>query len=106
MFQIRYFELDSGVGPFETWISSLDIRSRAKVRAYIDRVALGGSKKNIRCLGEGLNEIKIDFGPGFRIYYGIIGNEIMLLLGGGDKGSQPRDIEKAYEFWRQVNAST
>ena len=106
MLQIRHFTLDSGVRPFEIWVSSLDKRSKAKVRAYVDRVALGGSKKNIRSLGNGLNEIKIAFGPGFRVYYGVINNKIMLLLGGGDKGSQSRDIEKAYEFWRQANAST
>ena len=53
-----------------------------------------------------MNEIKIDFGPGVRVYYGVIANEIMLLVGGGDKGSQSHVIEKAYEFWRQANAST
>ena len=106
MLRIRHFTLDSGVRPFETWLLSLDLRSKAKVRAYVDRVALGGSKKNIRSLGDGLNEIKIDFGPGFRVYYGVIDNEVMLLLGGGDKSSQSRDIEKAFEFWRHASAST
>jgi putative addiction module killer protein len=84
----------------------LDKRSRVKIRAYIDRVALGGSKKNRRSLGDGLNEIKIDDGPGFRVYVGLIGNDVMLLLGGGDKSSQARDIEKAHEYWRNTNAST
>jgi len=102
MLQIRHFSLNSGVKPFETWLSSLDTRSKAKVRAYVDRVALGGSKKNIRSLGDGLNEIKIDFGPGLRVYYGVIDNELMLLLGGGNKNSQSRDIEKIYDFWRQA----
>ena len=106
MLRIRHFTLNSGARPFESWISSLDKRSKAKVRAYVDRVALGGSKKNIRSLGHGLNEIKIDFGPGYRVYYGVIGSEVMLLLGGGDKGSQSPDIEKAYEYWRQANAPT
>jgi putative addiction module killer protein len=105
MHQICQLVLDSGASPFEMWISSLDRRSRSKVRAYIDRVALGGSKTNIRLLGNGLNEIKIDFGPGLRVYYGVIRNELMLLIGGGDKGSQARDIEKARELWRQANAS-
>lgn len=106
MYQLRQFTLNSGVKPFEVWISSLNKRSRAKVRAYVDRVALGGSKKNIRSLGDGLNEIKIDFGPGFRVYFGVINSEIMLLLGGGDKSSQSRDIMKAYAFWRRFSAST
>jgi putative addiction module killer protein len=106
MLQIRNFTLDSGVKPFEDWVRLLDKRSRVKIRAYIDRVALGGSKKNIRSLGDGLNEIKIDYGPGFRVYFGLIGNEVMLLLGGGDKGSQARDIAKAHEYWRGINAST
>jgi putative addiction module killer protein len=57
-------------------------------------------------LGDGLNEIKIDYGPGFLVYLGLIDNEVMLLLGGGDKGNQAREIEKAHEYWRSVNAPT
>ena len=106
MLHIQNFALESVVIPFEAWVASLDKRSKAKVRAYVDRVALGDSKMNIRSLGQGLNEIKIDFGTGLRLYYGVIDNVIMLLLGGGDKASQSRDIEKAHEFWRQANAST
>ncbi len=105
MLQIRTLTLDSGDTPFDLWMSRLDRRSRAKIRAYIDRVALGGSQKNTKALGDGLNEIKINFGPGFRVYFGVIKSEVMLLIGGGSKATQSRDIERAQELWRQANAS-
>jgi putative addiction module killer protein len=105
MLQIRTLSLDNGDRPFELWISTQDRRSRAKIRAYIDRVALGGSQKNIKALGDGLNEIKINFGPGLRVYFGVIRSEVMILISGGSKATQSRDIEIARELWRQANAS-
>jgi putative addiction module killer protein len=81
-------------------MDQLDARTQARVHSYVDRVAAGGAKKNIRALGDGVFEIKIDFSPGIRVYFGEIGDVIILLLLGGDKGSQNRDIAKAKEYWR------
>jgi putative addiction module killer protein len=67
---------------------------------YVQRVLDGGSRKNIRPVGEGVFEIKIDFGPGYRVYFGESGHEIVILLLGGDKSSQQKDIRLAQFYWR------
>ncbi len=66
----------------------------------IQRVAQGGSKKSIKALKDGVFELKIPQGPGYRIYFAEDGNEIIILLIGGDKKTQGRDIDKAKEYWR------
>ncbi len=104
MLKIQLYTLESGVRPFGRWFLDLNKASKAKINAYIDRVALGGSRKNIRAITEGLCELKIDCGPGYRVYFGIVDCKIMILLAGGDKNTQLRDIEKAKEYWRQANA--
>jgi putative addiction module killer protein len=63
-----------------------------------------GNLGNTRALGTGVSELKIDFGPGYRVYYGEDGPTIVVLLLGGDKSSQERDIEKAKAFWEDYNA--
>jgi putative addiction module killer protein len=80
---------------FTEWLSGLkDKKARAKIADRIDRLARG-NPGNIRVVGSGVIEMKIDFGPGYRVYYVRRGDYIVLLLCGGDKGSQTRDIEKA-----------
>lgn len=83
------------------WLDSLDIRVQAKITAFVDRVAAGGSKKNIKALGDGVFEIKIDFGSGYRVYFGEIKKVIVLLLLGGDKRTQQKDIDLAKKYWRE-----
>lgn len=77
--------------------------ARAIIRKRLNRVRLG-NLGNTRGLGSGVSELKIDFGPGYRVYYGEDGPKIVVLLVGGDKGSQDRDIEKAKAFWEDYNA--
>ena len=101
MKRILKYVTESGNEPFQDWFLGLDRRAQAKVRAYIDRVALGGSSKNVKPVGEGVHEIKIDFGPGYRIYFGLQGTKAILLLGGGDKSQQSKDILQAKEYWRK-----
>ncbi len=103
MLHIRVFKLESGAKPFDVWLDQLDKSCKAKVRAYIDGVALGGSRKNVKSIGRGLYEIKIDYGPGYRVYFGLIDEDILLLVAGGDKRNQSRDIQRAREYWRQAN---
>jgi putative addiction module killer protein len=71
-----------------------------ETRAIIDRVSLGGSKKSIRALKDGVFEIKINYGPGWRVYFAEENSSIILLLLGGDKSSQEKDIQLAKKFWR------
>jgi putative addiction module killer protein len=74
-----------------------DRRARARITARIDRLA-AGNPGDVRSIGVGLSELRIDHGPGYRVYYKQQGQVLIVLLCGGDKGSQKRDIAKAKEF--------
>ena len=99
MKRIEYYQTPEGKEPCREWLNQLDKTAQSRIDAYIKRAALGAAKNNIRSLGDGIFEIKIDHGPGFRVYFGEVGNVIILLLLGGDKSSQFRDIRKAKDFW-------
>jgi putative addiction module killer protein len=99
--EIRKLQLENGRVPFDDWYRSLlDKKVRAAVDIRLARVRLGnfGSHRHV---GEGVNELKIDLGPGLRVYYGEHDRKIVLLLGGGDKGTQQRDINNAIKLWKQ-----
>lgn len=97
--EIRLLILPSGKCPFQEWMEGLrDLKAKAIIRTRIDRIALGNFG-NCRDLKGGLWELKIDFGPGYRVYFGKSGNQIVLLLTGGDKSSQERDIIIARDYW-------
>lgn len=97
---MNYYLTKKGEKPFKEWLDRLkDIRARQKVRIRLDRVRLGSLGKN-RSVGEGVFEIKIDYGPGYRVYCVIEERTIILLLLGGDKSSQKGDIALAREYWR------
>jgi putative addiction module killer protein len=88
---------------YASWILSLrDDRAKAKIALRVDRLALG-NPGDVRPVGGGLSEIRIDYGPGYRVYYGKHGDSIILLLCGGTKNGQSRDIKKAkalFEIWK------
>jgi putative addiction module killer protein len=98
--KVRWLELPNGKVPFLLWIDKLDTSSKACILSYIDRVAMGGAKKNIKPLGDQIFEIKINKGPGFRVYFAETREEILLLILGGNKSSQSRDIGMAKLYWR------
>lgn len=98
---IEYFELPNGKEPFRDWFKKLDIGVQVKVSGYIDRVLNGASRRNIRPVGDSVYEIKINYGPGYRVYFGEVGKVILLLLVGGDKHSQFRNIVTAKKYWRE-----
>lgn len=86
--------------PFAEWLSGLkDVKARARVRVRLDRLSLGNFG-DCRSLGDGVRELRIDYGPGYRIYFGQSGNRIVLLLCGGTKNSQQRDIQQAKAYWQ------
>lgn len=86
---------------FGEWLDGLkDITGRAAIRKRIARVEEGNFGDH-RSVGAGVWEIRIHFGPGYRVYYGEDGPKIVLLLCGGDKGAQKRDIRKAQELWAE-----
>lgn len=98
---IRKLQLDDGTVPFDDWISSLhDKRMEAAVDARLARVRAGNLGDHKR-LGGGVSELRIDVGPGLRIYFGESGRKLVVLIGGGDKKTQKRDIQRAQSLWQQ-----
>ncbi|HCM42806.1 MAG TPA: addiction module killer protein [Candidatus Omnitrophica bacterium] len=85
--------------PFLDWLMDLDIQVRGRIEARLDRMA-GGNAGDYRAVGEGVFEMRLHFGPGYRVYYAYDGQEFVLLLLAGDKSSQPSDIKKAKFFWQ------
>lgn len=103
--KLLLYETTDGRCPFEDWISNLrDLTGRALIRKRLNRMRIGNLGKR-RSLGDGVWEIKIAFGPGYRVYYGEDGPKLVVLLCGGDKGTQNRDIQKAKEYWRDYSRS-
>ncbi len=102
--EIRYYRNLQGQAPLIDWLDDLrDIRARAQIRARLTRLAAGnfGDCKTLR---DGVQEIKVDVGPGYRVYLSRQGTTLVLLLCGADKSAQNRDIERAIAYlndWKQ-----
>jgi putative addiction module killer protein len=88
----------SGRIPFRDWFDSLDAQAAAKINTALTRLA-NGNTSNVKGVGSGVSEVRADFGPGYRIYFGRDGNEFVILLGGGTKRRQQQDIEAALVRW-------
>lgn len=100
-FEIEIYRTSLGKCPFTSWLENLkDFQATAKVKVRLDRMKLGnfGDSKSV---GDGVHELRIDFGPGYRVYYGQIGRKILLLLYGGIKRSQDKDIVTAKSYWAE-----
>jgi putative addiction module killer protein len=88
---------------FTVWLQELrDIRARARIAARIDRLAFG-LMGDVKSVGGSVSELRIDYGPGYRVYFTRRGGELVILLCGGDKSSQGRDIAKAKEMAAQLD---
>jgi putative addiction module killer protein len=96
--EIRYYLARDGRSPFEGWFASLDPTARAKVTVAIARLEQG-NLSNAKGIGEGVLEYRINFGPGYRVYFGRDGGTLVILLTGGTKRRQQRDISAAIEMW-------
>jgi putative addiction module killer protein len=95
---LKYERLD-GTVPLDEWLSDLrDRRARARVLIRLDRLQLG-LEGHWRSVGDGIRELKIPEGKGYRVYYAWDGSAIVLLLCGGDKSTQTADIENARTYW-------
>lgn len=101
---IEIYETDSGKRPFEDWVKNLDSPIRGVIWARMARMRLGniGDFKAIK--GSDIYELRLQCGPGYRIYFGKQGRYLVLLLCGGDKGSQDRDIKKASKYWQDYQS--
>ena len=90
---------EDGRNPFREWLLSLrDAPMRARVRVRLNRVRLGNFGDS-RGVGGGVSELRLHLGPGYRVYYGRRGDVLVILLCGGDKGTQARDIQRAQAYW-------
>ncbi len=100
MIEIREYIDTLGRNPYAKWFDGLNARAAAKVAAALARMAQG-NLSNAKGVGAGVFEARIDFGPGYRVYFGKDGDTLIILLGGGTKKRQQRDIEAARDLWRE-----
>ena len=98
--EVQEFVDDNGVSPFANWFNGLNAQAAAKVAANLVRMASGNFSKS-KSISGGVYECRIDFGPGYRVYFGKDGKKIIILLGGGTKKKQRVDIQKALELWKE-----
>lgn len=89
---------EEGRQPFSRWFEELNAAAAARVTAAIARLGQG-NYSSVKAVGEGVSELKIDFGPGYRVYFGQDGGELVILLAGGTKKRQARDISRAQMYW-------
>jgi putative addiction module killer protein len=92
------YEDENGRSPFAQWFDDLHAPAAAKVTTAIVRLEQGNFS-NVKPVGSGVSEYRVDFGPGYRVYFGWDGDQIIILLGGGTKKRQQRDINLAIERW-------
>jgi putative addiction module killer protein len=98
MLEVRYYLFDDGMSPFEAWFADLDGEAAAKVTVAITRLEQG-NLSNVKSVGHGVLEYRIDWGAGFRVYFGRDGARVVILLAGGTKKRQQRDIKAAQTHW-------
>ena len=99
--EIQYYRTPNRQRPFIEWLESIqDRKTQRRIRARIERLKFGNFG-DVKFIGEGVFEIRLHFGAGYRIYFGKVDRTIILLLCGGDKSSQTRDIEQAKTYWQE-----
>lgn len=100
MIEIREFVDGRGRSPFAEWFNDLDPVAAARITMVLTRMQLG-NLSNVKGVGAGVLERSVDFGPGYRLYFGRDGDKLLILLGGGTKRRQEQDIAAARLRWRE-----
>lgn len=103
MKRVVQYESPDGQCPFADWFEHLETRAALKVRTALARIETG-NMGDVKPVGEGVSERRIDYGPGYRVYFGQDGNELVVLLVGGSKKRQQKDIEQAKGLWAEYKA--
>jgi putative addiction module killer protein len=99
MIEVREYLDAKGRSPYAAWFDNLNAEAAAKIATAVTRISLGNFS-NVEGVGSGVLEYKLDFGPGYRIYFGKNGEALVILLGGGTKKRQQRDINTALANWQ------
>jgi len=97
--EIIVYSDTNGKQPFVKWLNSLSSIIRTRIQQRILRLSVGNFG-DFKFLAEGIYELRLDFGPGYRVYFGKDGNTIVVLINGGDKGTQNKDINAAKKYWQ------
>ncbi len=92
-----------GASPFGTWFAALNAHTAAKIATALYRLEQGNFS-NVKAVGKGVSEYRVDFGPGYRIYFGQEGEIVVILLGGGSKKTQGKDIVTAQTLWAEYKS--
>ncbi len=98
MIDVLLYQEKDGHSPFAEWFDALDVLAAAKVTIAVERLR-HGNFSNIKGVGEGVQEFRINWGPGYRLYLGRDGEKLVILLTGGTKQRQDKDIARAKEYW-------
>jgi putative addiction module killer protein len=101
--EVRVYEDAAGDRPFDRWFDRLDARAAARITRAVTKIE-GGLLPDVKPVGAGVHETRIDFGPGYRVYFGFDGGALVILLAGGDKRTQDRDIAAAQARWADYKA--
>jgi len=99
MIDVREYHDREGRSPYAAWFNRLNAQAAAKVATALTRLAQGNFS-NVKGVGAGVFECRIDFGPGYRVYFGKDGERLVILLGGGTKKHQQQDINAALAKWK------
>ena len=102
MIDVREYVDAAGKSPFSKWLCGLNVQAAAKVTTALERIS-DGNLSNVKLVASGVLEYRIDFGPGYRIYFGRDGNRLVILLAGGTKKRQQADIKDAKAYWTDYN---
>jgi len=100
MIELREYIDAQGRIPYRDWVAKLDAATRARVIAAVLRMGHGNFSA-AKSVGSGISELRLDFGPGYRVYFGKDGEHLVILLGGGTKKRQQADINAAHTFWAE-----
>jgi putative addiction module killer protein len=103
MIEIREYIDVLGINHFGKWFKNLNAPASARVVKYLARIEQGNFS-TVKSVGQGVFETKIDFGPGYRVYFGKDGEQLVILLGGGTKKRQQQDIQKAHLLWQECKS--
>lgn len=105
IYKVLVFHEGSGKSPYLDWLSALDLKTQERILNRVTRLEKG-QFGDCKTIDKNLYELRFFFGPGYRIYFGVQHSKLVLLLTGGDKSSQNKDILKAKQFWKTFQEDT